>query len=311
MDPTEILPDDPEVKISAMVAQSQEHFSLPECLSCFSTWYKVKRAVAVCLCLQKRYKRTSSDEQGQLRSGDSHTDVAKEKPMAQVLKSTEPRAAHYVPVNTQDLQEAETEIIRSFQREEFQDEISLLHHIGTQVLQDHTQLRTMKKASSLYKMDPFLDKDSVLRVGGYLKYADISEATKHPVVLPKKGHVTSLIIAHYHGLVEHQGHGITHNQIRFSRFWIIGGPSIISDFIAKCTRCQRLRGPLQEQKMADLPEDQVQPAPPFSYCAVDYFGPWYVEEGLCKVEVWSPLYMLDILGCPSTSCELADSRFLY
>ena len=31
--------------------------------------------------------------------------------------------------------------------------------------------------------------------------------------------------------------------------------------------------------MADLPEDRVQSAPPFSYCAVDYFGPWYIKEG--------------------------------
>lgn len=57
-----------------------------------------------------------------------------------------------------------TELIRSFQREEFQDKISLLRHIGAQVLQDHTQLRTTKKASSRYKMDPFLDKERILSI---------------------------------------------------------------------------------------------------------------------------------------------------
>ena len=29
--------------------------------------------------------------------------------------------------------------------------------------------------------------------------------------------------------------------------------------------------------MADLPEDQLEPSPPFVYCGVDYFGPWYVK----------------------------------
>ena len=30
--------------------------------------------------------------------------------------------------------------------------------------------------------------------------------------------------------------------------------------------------------MADLPEDRLEPAPPFTYCAVDYFGPFFVKE---------------------------------
>ena len=52
----EIYPDDPELKISAMAIQGQEHFSLSKRLNCFSTWHKAKRAVAVCLRLQNRYK---------------------------------------------------------------------------------------------------------------------------------------------------------------------------------------------------------------------------------------------------------------
>ena len=304
-DPTEILPDDPEVKTSVMATQGQERFSLSERLKCFSTWHKAKRAVAVCLRLQRIYKRTGSDKHGQLKSGDQHTEVARKKPTVEASKSTRIGAARYVPVNTQDLQEAEAEIIRSLQREEFQSEISLLHRISVQGPQDQTQLRTMKKASTLYKLDPFLDKDDLLRVGGRLKHADLSEAAKHPVVLPKKGHVTRLIIAHHHSLVEHQGRGITHNQIRSSGFWIIGGSSIISDFIAKCTRCRRLRGPLQDQKMADLPEDRVQPAPPFSYCAVDYFGPWYVKEGRRQVKRYGVLFTC--LASRAVHLEVANS----
>eukprot|EP00112_Aurelia_sp_Birch-Aquarium-sp1_P002491 Seg1276.8 transcript_id=Seg1276.8/GoldUCD/mRNA.D3Y31 product="hypothetical protein" protein_id=Seg1276.8/GoldUCD/D3Y31 len=33
-----------------------------------------------------------------------------------------------------------------------------------------------------------------------------------------------------------------------------------------------------EQRMADLPSDRIQEAPPFTYCAVDYFGPFYIKE---------------------------------
>ena len=114
----------------------------------------------------------------------------------------------YGTITLQDLQEAEREILRSLQRDEFWNEVSLVHRICAQVPQHPTQHRTMKKASSLYKMDPFLDKNGILRVGGCFKHAELSEAVKHPIILPKKGHVTSLIISHYHSLVEHQGRGM-------------------------------------------------------------------------------------------------------
>ena len=84
-------------------------------------------------------------------------------------------------------------------------------------------------------------------------------------------------MSHFHIMVEHQGHGMLH-QIRSAGFWIIGGSSNVSNHISRCVSCQKLRGRVQEQRMANLPEDRVQPAPPFSYCSVDYFGPWHVKE---------------------------------
>ena len=180
--------------------------------------------------------------------------------------------------------------MKSVQREALQREINLLRPTGERTSLDRTSLKIVKKASTLYKMDPFLDNDGVLRVGGHLRNAEIPAAAKYPVVLPKKGHVTRFIISHYHDSIYHQGRGMTHNQIRSSGFWIVGGSSAVADFIAKCVRCRKLRGALQEQKMADLPEDRVQSAPPFSYCAVDYFGPWYIKEGRRQLKRYGVLF---------------------
>ena len=67
-EPMCISPDDPEVKkISVMTTQTRGCFSLPDCLEYFSSRHRAKRAVAVCLTLQKKY-RTSSEGQDMLKT---------------------------------------------------------------------------------------------------------------------------------------------------------------------------------------------------------------------------------------------------
>ena len=36
--------------------------------------------------------------------------------------------------------------------------------------------------------------------------------------------------------------------------------------------------------MADLPKSGVEPAPPFIYCGIDFFGPWHVQRGRSVVK---------------------------
>ncbi|XP_072170623.1 uncharacterized protein [Diadema setosum] len=52
----------------------------------------------------------------------------------------------------------------------------------------------IKKASALYRLDPFIDEDGLLRVRGRLDRASMSRDVRHPVILPQKGHITSLLI---------------------------------------------------------------------------------------------------------------------
>ena len=90
--------------------------------------------------------------------------------------------------------------------------------------------------------------------------------------------MTKLIIKHYHECTKHQGKGMTLNEIGSRGYWIIGGSSAVSTVIASCVTCRKLQGPVIEQRMADLPEDRLESAPPFTYCAAYYFGPFMVKE---------------------------------
>ncbi len=72
----------------------------------------------------------------------------------------------------------------------------------------------VKMRSILSKLDPFIDSKGVLRVRGRLEQAHLSNAAKHPIILPSKNHATSLIIRYFHEKEKHQGKGITFNEIR-------------------------------------------------------------------------------------------------
>ena len=137
----------------------------------------------------------------------------------------------------------------------------------------------ISKGSKLYRLDPILDKDGLIRVGGRMHNSSADFAQNHPVVLPRKGHITRLLIRHCHEHVQHQGRGMTTNELRSNGYWILGCSSAVSDLIYHCVVCCKQRGNTQDQKMSDLPYDRVNPAPPFTYCGVDYFGPFLVKEG--------------------------------
>ena len=44
------------------------------------------------------------------------------------------------------------------------------------------------------------------------------------------------------------------------------------------------------QKMSDLPEDRMSDVPPFTYCAVDFFGPFSIKEGRKEIKRYSVLF---------------------
>ena len=138
---------------------------------------------------------------------------------------------------------------------------------------------SLKGKSDLCQLDPFIDSNGVIRVGGHIQNVMVPDAVKHPIVLPKKGHVTELVIRHFHEKALNQGRGITVSEIINTGYWIINCSSNVANTIAKCLICRRLRSPIQEQKMASLPVDRLEPTPPFTYSAVDCFGQFYIKEG--------------------------------
>ena len=99
----------------------------------------------------------------------------------------------------------------------------------------------LNKKISIYKLDPFLDRCGLLRVGGRIQKSTVSEEMKHPVLLARKSEIAVMIIRWCHEKVAHSVRGITMNYIRSSGFWIINCNAAVRYSISKCVTCRHLR----------------------------------------------------------------------
>ena len=63
--------------------------------------------------------------------------------------------------------------------------------------------RHLRCTSPLYRLHPFLDEHYLLRVVSRLNKGSFRKDLKHPVILPRKSHVTELIISHFHQKLQH------------------------------------------------------------------------------------------------------------
>lgn len=165
-------------------------------------------------------------------------------------------------------QSAERLIIKDIQSQAYGEEIKLLK-----------KRHQLPRHSKLYHLDAFLDAEGVLKVGGRLSRSPFPNSFKHPTVIPPGHHMTNLIIAHHHETVKHQGKGFTMNEIRSNGYWICGLSRAVATHIRHCVTCRRLRRPAESQRMSDLPVERTEPTPPFTYCGMDCFGPFWTKQG--------------------------------
>ena len=186
-------------------------------------------------------------------------------------------------VKVDDLTKARNWIILQMQQEAFSDELKLLRSTGD-------KLSFVKTNSKLCRLDPFLDKDGLIRVGGRIQQSTLPFEMKHPVIIPKDHFLTVIMLQHFHESAQHQGKGITSNLVRSHGLWIIGLSSLVSSVIFKCVVCRRVRHTPVGQKMSNLPEERVDPSPPFTHVAVDYFGPFYIKDRRKELKRYGVLF---------------------
>nr|XP_033199546.1 uncharacterized protein LOC117161894 [Bombus vancouverensis nearcticus] len=164
-------------------------------------------------------------------------------------------------------------------------ELRITHNKLIKLLQNihfSEEIRTLQKdrnaaiKGKLTRLNPFIDKEGILRVGGRLSHSSMTFAQKHPIVLPKSS-VTTRIIEHEHKIHMHSGTQATLYAVR-QRYWPADGRSQVWRAIKGCVRCCRAQPPPVEYVMGNLPEARVTESRPFTNVGVDYCGPFHIKE---------------------------------
>lgn len=173
-------------------------------------------------------------------------------------------------LTVQELQASLNLLVRLAQQQDFPDEIKSLKSSNV-----------IKKKSRLLCLNPYLDENMLLRVGGRLKNSQVDYTQRHPIILSGNHPLTYLIIKQEHLRILHAGAQTLLASIR-TRFWPLSGKNAVKKVLRQCITCFRVKPTFIKRLMGDLPAARVIPSRPFQNCGVDYAGPFNMKAGNLK-----------------------------
>ena len=154
--PVEIALDENDPEVRRQILVNTTTLETHQNLGCarfrrFSRWSSLRRAIANLVLLAKTYKR----QNGEVSNQEKVTILC---PSVAVLE------------------QASKVLIGAAQREAFATEL--------QALSLNHEKKSLPKESNLLRLDPFVDADGLLRVGGRVRNSTLVYHEKHPLLLP-------------------------------------------------------------------------------------------------------------------------------
>ena len=242
----ELNEDNPEVKVTVTVIinKGDDEKIVPQILNRFLSWCRMLRVITWIIRWINMVRQSVNE-------GNAKFD----------------RKVSIDSLSVGELKVVELKIIQAYQNIYFENKIKISNGI--------TSHKMLERIGSL---SPFIGSCEILRVGRRLEKSMLDESVTHPIILPKSGKVTELLIRWCHQKAAHTGTNITLNEIRSSGLYMIQGSSAVKKVISRCVICRRLRGRVGEQIMADLPHEKLKEEFPFTHCGVNIFGPFLIKD---------------------------------
>lgn len=170
-------------------------------------------------------------------------------------------------ITTQEFETSRKAIVKRVQRSAFHKEI--------EALKVH---RVSGRDNRLISLNPFLDQEGLLRVGGRLKNSELAYAAKHQLILPARHPFTRMIIEYEHQRLLHAGPQATLGAVR-QRYWPLGAREAVRSSVHRCVICFKSNPRTSQPMMGSLPAARVRTSRPFKNTGVDYCGPIFIREG--------------------------------
>ncbi len=149
---------------------------------------------------------------------------------------------------------------------------------------------TLPTNSPILPLRPFLDSNSVLKVGGRLARAHLKFSKRHPIILHHKDPLSHMIVRHQHLISSHAGPTLL-MSILARTYHIVSGKRLVRSCCRQCVICKRQAARPESQLMGQLPSQRLTPGPVFQTTGVDFAGPVYTKYGYVRRPVLVKTYI--------------------
>nr|CAI5842142.1 unnamed protein product [Callosobruchus analis] len=172
--------------------------------------------------------------------------------------------------------------------------------------------------SKILTLNPFLDNEGIIRLGGRLHDAPLPYKTKHPIIIPKKSTFTDLLIRHAHLSTMHGGINLTITTLR-KTYWIIQCRQRVKTILNRCVTCRKFRATSGNEHFAPLPKDRLTAAAPFKVTGTNFAGPLYITSETVRKKTYIMLFTCAVVRAvhlelvtdlTTESCINAIRRFI-
>jgi len=151
-------------------------------------------------------------------------------------------------------------------------------------------LTKSKSNNLIQQLGLFIDNEGIIRCKGRVENSTLSFGAKCPVLLPKHGLYTEMVVQKAHSDILHSGVSQTLSKVR-NNYWITHGRSVIKCVLKKCNVCRKCEGgPYKMPNMPPLPKSRVSESKPFTVTGLDYLGPVYIKTHQDSPKVWICLF---------------------
>ena len=182
------------------------------------------------------------------------------------------------PITAQELSTARMLWIKTCQSQLYEREITNL------------QDRSSKRLLLVRQLRLFLDNHGLLRCGGRIHNAPISELAKFPYLLPANHEFTKLLVYATHVKLCHAGVNSTVTALRQS-YWIPAIRQCVKKILRKCVACIKVFGkPYRVPDPPPLPKLRINQPNPFEVTGIDFTGALYVRDNGSERKVYICLF---------------------